>query len=78
MDSTRYTVISCDGHAGADVKDYRPYLASSFHEEFDAWAATYEVPFADLLAPIRYRNWDSAARLKEHQCLLYTSDAADE
>ena len=24
----RYTVISADGHAGADVGDYRPYLAS--------------------------------------------------
>jgi len=47
----RYTVISADSHCGADVVDYRPYLASKFHDEFDAWAATYEVPFADLLAP---------------------------
>ena len=67
MDEARYTVISCDAHAGADVTDYRPYLAASFHDEFDAWAATYEVPFADLLAPIRYRNWDSDAREREHE-----------
>jgi len=38
----RYTVISADTHCGADVTDYRPYLASRFHDEFDAWAATYE------------------------------------
>ena len=47
----RYTVISADTHCGADVVAYRPYLASKFHDEFDAWAATYEVPFADLRAP---------------------------
>ena len=63
----RYTVISADSHCGADVADYRPYLASRFHDEFDAWAATYEVPFADLLAPIRYRNWDSDRRMAEHE-----------
>jgi predicted TIM-barrel fold metal-dependent hydrolase len=63
----RYTVITADSHCGADVTDYRPYLASKFHDEFDAWAATYEVPFADLLAPIRYRNWDSERRLAEHE-----------
>ncbi len=63
----RYTVITADSHCGADVTDYRPYLASKFHDEFDAWAATYEVPFADLLAPIRYRNWDSDRRLAEHE-----------
>jgi predicted TIM-barrel fold metal-dependent hydrolase len=63
----RYTVISADTHCGADVADYRPYLASKYHDEFDAWAATYEVPFADLRAPIAYRSWDSARRLAEHE-----------
>ncbi len=61
----RYTVVSADGHAGGDIQDYRPYLASRWHEEFDAWAAEYVNPFADLLAPIAYRNWDSARRLAE-------------
>ena len=56
---TRYTVVSADGHAGGDIQDYRPYLASRWHDEFDAWAAEYVNPFADLLAPIAYRNWDS-------------------
>ena len=49
----RYTIISIDGHAGADLLDYKPYLASRWHDEFDAWAAAYENPFADLLAADR-------------------------
>lgn len=63
--SDRYAVISADGHAGADLYDYRPYLASQWHDEFDAWAPTYVNPFADLQAPTAYRNWDSARRLEE-------------
>jgi predicted TIM-barrel fold metal-dependent hydrolase len=62
----RYTVISADAHAGADLADYRPYLATHWHDEFDAWAATYVNPFADLLAPTAYRSWDSDRRLAEN------------
>lgn len=61
----RYTVISADCHAGADLLDYRPYLESAHHEEFDAWAATYVNPYEDLIAPEAPRNWDSARRLAE-------------
>ena len=61
----RYTVVSADGHAGADLLDYKPYLASRWHDDFDAWAAAYVNPYADLLAPIAYRSWDSARRLAE-------------
>jgi predicted TIM-barrel fold metal-dependent hydrolase len=61
----RYTVISSDGHAGGDIRDYRPYLASRWHDDFDAWAAGYVNPYADLLAPIAYRSWDSDRRLAE-------------
>lgn len=61
----RYTIISADGHAGGDIPDYKPYLASKWHDEFDAWAASYVNPFADLLAATRYKNWDSDARLAE-------------
>jgi predicted TIM-barrel fold metal-dependent hydrolase len=61
----RYVVISADGHAGGDIPDYRPYLPSALHAEFDAWAASYVNPFADLLAPTAYRNWDSDRRLAE-------------
>ncbi|MCQ4083380.1 amidohydrolase [Streptomyces sp. RB6PN25] len=61
----RYTVISADCHAGADLLDYRPYLESRHHEAFDAWAATYVNPFEDLMAPEADRNWDSDRRIAE-------------
>ncbi|MGW7005669.1 amidohydrolase family protein [Streptomyces sp. NPDC054933] len=61
----RYTVISADCHAGADLLDYRPYLASRHHEAFDAWAASYVNPWEDLVAPEATRNWDSDRRLAE-------------
>jgi len=61
----RYLVVSSDGHAGADLLDYKAYLPAKWHDEFDAWAKTYENPFADLLAPTAYRNWDSDRRLAE-------------
>lgn len=61
----RYTIISADGHAGGDIQDYRPYLPATWHDEFDAWAASYVNPFADLLAATAYKNWDSDRRLAE-------------
>ncbi len=36
--SDRYVVISSDCHAGADLRDYKPYLESKWNNEFDAWA----------------------------------------
>ena len=61
----RYTIVSVDGHAGAALRDYKAYLAAQWHDEFDAWADAYVNPFADLLAPTAYRNWDSDRRLEE-------------
>ncbi|MCB0995527.1 MAG: amidohydrolase [Acidimicrobiales bacterium] len=61
----RYLVISIDGHAGADLRDYRPYLASQWQEEFDAWADAYVNPWGDLVNPDADRNWNSARRLDE-------------
>jgi len=46
--SPNYAVISVDGHAGASLRDYKPYLASEFHDEFEAWAATFHDPWADF------------------------------
>jgi predicted TIM-barrel fold metal-dependent hydrolase len=37
----RYVIISTDGHCGANLRDYKPYLESKWHEQFDAWADTY-------------------------------------
>ncbi|MFE9254419.1 amidohydrolase family protein [Streptomyces sp. NPDC006879] len=65
VDGQRYTVISADCHAGADLLDYRPYLEKRYHEDFDAWAADYVNPHEDLLADTADRNWNSALRLAE-------------
>ncbi len=61
----RYVVISADTHAGADLRDYKPYLPSSLHDEFDAWADTYVSPFDDLIIATAKRNWDSEFRMAE-------------
>jgi predicted TIM-barrel fold metal-dependent hydrolase len=61
----RYVVISADGHAGADIADYRPYLEAKWHAEFDEWAATFENPYDDLEGDLGGRNWDSARRLND-------------
>jgi predicted TIM-barrel fold metal-dependent hydrolase len=45
-----YVVISSDSHAGADLLDYKPYLESKWHAEFDAWAASYSNPW-DFVDP---------------------------
>lgn len=59
----RYTVISADCHAGADLYDYKPYLEQRYHDEFDSWANDFVNPFADLTEPDAARNWDSDRRL---------------
>ncbi|MEV8526901.1 MULTISPECIES: amidohydrolase family protein [unclassified Streptomyces] len=61
----RYTVISADCHAGADLLDYKPYLESKYHDDFDAWAATYVNPYEDLMADTADRNWNSDRRTAE-------------
>ena len=61
----RYIVISSDGHAGAEMLQYRDYLEQRYLEAFDAWAKTYVNPYTDLQGETAYRNWDSAARLRE-------------
>jgi predicted TIM-barrel fold metal-dependent hydrolase len=62
---SRYTVISADTHAGADLYDYKPYLPRKFHDDFDAWAKTYASPFDDLIIATAKRNWDNELRLSE-------------
>ena len=56
----RYMILSSDAHCGALAEDYRPYLASRWHEEFDAWLATIVSPWMDTND---ITNWDSDARL---------------
>jgi predicted TIM-barrel fold metal-dependent hydrolase len=70
----RYVIISSDCHAGADLLDYRPYLEARWHDEFDAWAATYTDAWGDIDTESEYKagvssfmsplNWESANRLE--------------
>jgi predicted TIM-barrel fold metal-dependent hydrolase len=61
----RYIVISADCHAGADLRDYKPWLEAKYHDDFDSWADSYVNPFGDLEQPDASRSWDSARRLRE-------------
>src|SRR3954471_14240852 len=60
--SDRYTLISADCHAGADILDYRGYLDPQYRDEFDGWAADFVNPFEDLKDPDADRNWNSVRR----------------
>ena len=73
--SSRQIIISADGHAGADLLDYKPYLDRKFHDEFDDWANSFFDPWgqvsnkssrgksglASFDVPL---NWDSKKRLE--------------
>jgi predicted TIM-barrel fold metal-dependent hydrolase len=71
----RLVLISTDGHCGADILDYKPYLEKRYQDEFDDWAANYHDPWGDveLDRPPNERrgtasfnaplSWESAERL---------------
>ena len=61
----RYTIISADCHGGGSFADYRPYLPSTYHDEYDAWVASYDMVFEDLLGDLGERNWNSDRRLAD-------------
>jgi predicted TIM-barrel fold metal-dependent hydrolase len=44
-DDHRYVIVSADNHAGADLRDYKPYLQAKWHDEFDEWAENYSNPW---------------------------------
>jgi len=75
--SQRQVLISTDGHAGADLLDYKPYLERRWHDEFDAWATNFRdawVEENDQDRPVNQRlgvasagaplNWDGPLRLE--------------
>jgi predicted TIM-barrel fold metal-dependent hydrolase len=66
-DGDRYTVISADCHAGANLETYREYLDPTYREEFDAWRGEYKNPFRDLQGGGRSRNWDNERRICEQE-----------
>lgn len=60
-----YVVISADCHAGASIEGYKPFLASKYHDDFDAWAAGFDNPYEDNTDENADRNWHSERRLRE-------------
>jgi predicted TIM-barrel fold metal-dependent hydrolase len=74
--SDRFLIVSSDSHAGANLLAYRPYLASKWHEEFDAWSAAYSDPWVTVDPGVKGRmvgaasgsmvsNWDSGQRIRD-------------
>ena len=63
--TSNYVVVSADCHGGASIDGYKPFLASRYHDEFDAWAADFENPYEDNLGVDADRNWSSERRLRE-------------
>ncbi len=60
--SERYTIISSDCHAGGSHAQYREYLESKWHDDFDEWRGGYRNAWRDLQGGWRTRNWDDEAR----------------
>ena len=65
MERDRYTIISADCHAGADLLGYKDHLETRWHDDFEEWAAGFENPFSDLKDPNRVRNWDNEVRQRD-------------
>ena len=63
--TSKYVVVSADCHGGASIDGYKPFLASKYHREFDAWAAAFENPYDDTTGADADRNWSSERRLRE-------------
>jgi predicted TIM-barrel fold metal-dependent hydrolase len=71
---SRYVLISTDCHAGADLRDYKPYLERRWHEEFDRWADSYFDLWGDIDTESEWKagvssymsplNWESQKRLE--------------
>ena len=70
--SRRYVLISTDCHAGADLRDYKPYLEKRWHDDFDRWADGYFDLWGDIDTESEWKagvssymsplNWDSDKR----------------
>lgn len=58
----RYTLISADCHAGANIDTYMEYLDPAFRQAATEWRGAYKNPFRDLQGDGRTRNWDDERR----------------
>jgi predicted TIM-barrel fold metal-dependent hydrolase len=41
-ESDHVLIVSSDGHVAAQMRDFRPYMVSTYHEEFDAFCDVYD------------------------------------
>ena len=71
-DDHHQILFSTDGHCGAEVRGYKPYLERRYHEAFDSWAdgfhdawaeetdqqrdANHRVGIASMMAPLNCKE----------------------
>ena len=62
-----YVIVSADSHAGLPTADYRQYLDSKYHTEFDGFLAERHLALA-AMTQLGVRNEDYAKRwFEEHE-----------
>jgi predicted TIM-barrel fold metal-dependent hydrolase len=62
-DTTPYTIITSDSHAGASIADYREYLDAKHQALFDDWRGTYKNPQKKHIGSKKHKNWDATERI---------------
>ena len=69
-----YIIVSSDTHAGLFVEDYRAYLDSAVHSEFDEWLAITANP--ERIEPLRTVMTELAERGAHAGISLRVDDGA--
>ena len=76
-DHDPYMIVSADSHAGLPTEDYRPYLASAFHPQFDDFLRERSVSL-EAMTRLGVRNEDYAKKwFEEHEEALRSGWEAD-
>lgn len=64
-DSSPYTIITADSHAGASITTYREYLDEKHQALFDEWREGYKNPQRKHIGSKKHKNWDAAERIAD-------------
>ncbi len=76
-DHDPYMIVSADSHAGLPTEDYRPYLASAFHPQFDDFLRERSAAL-EAMTRLGVRNEDYAKKwFEEHEEALRSGWEAD-
>ncbi len=62
-DARTLILVSSDAHAGADLRDYKPYLPAELHDDFEAWAATFHDPWVDFDRELESLSGDEGLKM---------------